>query len=98
MIQFSIFPSGVWVRGYLRSVFVSSRIRPGKNLARKYLERWNAAVSVDEGTNITSANQRSSQTNDNATPNAKTFWPSDDFLVRYFRDAFSDRKQIYSRT
>ena len=32
----------------------------GKNLARKCLERWNAAVSVDEGTNITSANQRSS--------------------------------------
>jgi len=31
-----------------------------KNLARKCLERWNAAVSVDEGTNITSANQRSS--------------------------------------
>jgi len=32
----------------------------GKNLARKCLERWNAAVSVDEGMNITSANQRSS--------------------------------------
>ena len=32
----------------------------GKNLARKCLECWNAAVSVDEGTNITSANQRSS--------------------------------------
>jgi len=29
-------------------------------LAWKCLERWNAAVSVDEGTNITSANQRSS--------------------------------------
>ena len=33
----------------------------GKNLAqKKCLERWNAAISVDEGTNITSANQHSS--------------------------------------
>jgi len=31
-----------------------------ENLARKCLERWNASISVDEGKNITSANQRSS--------------------------------------
>jgi len=36
----------------------------GKNLAQKCLEHWNAAVSVDEGTNITSANQRLSSIND----------------------------------
>ena len=36
----------------------------GKNLARKCLECWNATVSVDEGTNITSANQRLSSIND----------------------------------
>jgi len=29
----------------------------GENLAQKGLERWNAAVGVDEGKNITSANQ-----------------------------------------
>ena len=28
----------------------------GNNLARKCLERWNAAVGVDEGKNATSAN------------------------------------------
>jgi len=36
----------------------------GKNLAQKCLERWNAAVSVDEGMNITSASQCSSSIND----------------------------------
>ena len=29
----------------------------GKNLAQKSLKYWNAAVDVDEGKNITSANQ-----------------------------------------
>ena len=35
-----------------------------ENLAQKCLEHWNAAVGVDEGKNATSANQRSSSTND----------------------------------
>jgi len=36
----------------------------GKNLTWKCLECWNAAVGVDEGKNITSANQHLSSTND----------------------------------
>ena len=36
----------------------------GEKPCRKCLERWNAAVSVDEGTNITSAKQHSSSIND----------------------------------
>ena len=34
----------------------------GNNLAQKFLECWNAGVSVDEGKNATSASQHSSST------------------------------------
>ena len=44
--------------------FLTTQEGSGENLARKCLEYWNPAVSVDEGKNSTSANQRSSPTND----------------------------------
>ena len=36
----------------------------GNNFARKCLERWSADVGVDEGNNVTSADQCSSSTDD----------------------------------
>ena len=64
---------GVWGPGYSwagRTALVSLDPRPnprgrvwGENLAWKCLEHWNATVNADEGTNITSANQRSSLIN-----------------------------------
>ena len=44
--------------------FWPHKIGSGENLAQKCLECWNVAVGVDEGKNATSANQRSSSTND----------------------------------
>jgi len=47
-----------------RPLWLHEDVSWGENLTRKCLKCWNATVGVDEGKNITSANQHLSSTND----------------------------------